>query len=215
MLDDRTKAGGFGAQRGRVGSYRHLFADITDRQLEIEASFFAGDDANAVASDGLESGQHDLDAVLARRQPRDRVNALGCRHGEAGLVSGDIAHRNRSPRYRRAGLIDNGASDLGTGDLREHDRWRGDQQRENAERTNTRVCTQATHSAPPQWSLGRLYSALKGESNRLDSIRYHRLMRFPPCLREFRGPLAPDRHRLEPARQFARGLRAVRRILGQ
>ena len=40
-------------------------------------------------------------------------------------------------------------------------------------------------------------------------------MRFPPCPREFRGPLASDRHRLEPARQFARGLRPVRRVLGQ
>jgi hypothetical protein len=33
-------------------------------------------------------------------------------------------------------------------------------------------------------------------------------MRFPPRAREFRGPLAYDRHRLEPVRQFARGLRA-------
>ena len=40
-------------------------------------------------------------------------------------------------------------------------------------------------------------------------------MRFPPCPREFRSPLAADRHGPEPARQFARGLRPVRRILGQ
>jgi Tol biopolymer transport system component len=51
--------------------------------------------------------------------------------------------------------------------------------------------------------------------NFFDELRRIAPVRFPPCPRERRGPLAPDRHRLEPARQLARGLRPVRRILGQ
>ena len=40
-------------------------------------------------------------------------------------------------------------------------------------------------------------------------------MRFPPCPCEFRSPRLPDGHGLEPARQFASRLRALRRVLGQ
>jgi len=45
--------------------------------------------------------------------------------------------------------------------------------------------------------------------------RGHRLMRFPPLPCELRWVHSPYRHGLEPARQFARGLRPVGRVLGQ
>ena len=76
VLDDRPEARGLRSHDRRVCGDRHLFANVSDREVEIDARLFAGRQADALAAHGLEAGELDIEAVLARRQARRGVDAL-------------------------------------------------------------------------------------------------------------------------------------------
>ena len=81
MLDDRAEARGVASRStGASAVTVTCFAHVADRELEIEANLLAGREADALAAHGLEARQLDVDAVLARRQARERVDAVAVGH---------------------------------------------------------------------------------------------------------------------------------------
>ena len=76
MLDDRPKAGGFGAHDRRVADDRHLFSNVSDADLEIDTRLFTGRQADALAAHRLEARQLEIEAVFARRQARGGVDTF-------------------------------------------------------------------------------------------------------------------------------------------
>ena len=116
VLDDRPEARGLRSHDRRVCDDRHLFANVADAEIEIDARLLAGRQADALAAHGLEAGELDVEAVFAGRQARGRVDAVAGGHDHslpirACFGDGDGRAGNGGP-----GLILHDAGDLaGTG----------------------------------------------------------------------------------------------------
>ena len=135
MLDDRPQAGGFGAHDRRVADDRHLFSNVSDADVEIDARFFSGRQADAFAAHRLEARQLEIEAVFARRQARGSVDTVAGGNDDAlpiglGFRDGDRCAGNGSPI-----LIFDTAGDFAGGDLRPC-RHRSNQKAEKRDKTD-------------------------------------------------------------------------------
>ncbi len=92
----------FGAQHRRVADHRHLFSHVADSELEVEARFFAGRQADAVAPHGLEPRELDVDAVLARGEGRYGVDALAGGRDDPLRLGADRGDRDGRAGHGRA-----------------------------------------------------------------------------------------------------------------
>ena len=68
VLDDRAEARGLRSHDRRVCDDRHLFSNVSDAEVEIDARLFTGREPDAFAAHGLERSELDIEAVLAGRQ---------------------------------------------------------------------------------------------------------------------------------------------------
>ena len=112
VLDDRPETRGLRPHDRRITDHGHQFPDIADAEVEIDADLFAGRQANALASHGLEPGKLDVEPVMAGRQARGGVDAIPGGHGyplNAGSCLGD---GNGGAGDGRPGLIFHPAGDL-------------------------------------------------------------------------------------------------------
>jgi hypothetical protein len=105
-------------QQRRLGAHVDDFGEIADVEHKIDDGMIAGGEMEAGARERLESGQHRVNLVVARRQERH--------HEAAGIVGGRLALRSRSrfhdgdgdARNRPAARILDGAGDGGAELLR-------------------------------------------------------------------------------------------------
>ena len=72
VLDDRPEARGLRSHDRRVCDDRHLFSNVSDAEIEIDARFFTGRKRTPSRRTGLKPGELDIEAVFARRQARRR-----------------------------------------------------------------------------------------------------------------------------------------------
>src|SRR5262249_19082850 len=80
MLDNGPEASGLRSYDRRVRDDRHLFSNIADAEVEIDSGLFASREPNALAPNGLEPCEVDVDAVLTGRQARGRVDTIASRN---------------------------------------------------------------------------------------------------------------------------------------
>ena len=76
VLDDRSEARGLRSHDRRVCDDRHLFSNVSDTEIEIDARLLTGRETDAFAAQGLEARELDIEAVLARSQAGHRVHAI-------------------------------------------------------------------------------------------------------------------------------------------
>ena len=79
VLDDRPEARRLRSHDRRVGDDGHLFANVSDAEIEVDARLLTGRQTDALAAHGFEARKLDIEAVLARRQARRGVDAIATR----------------------------------------------------------------------------------------------------------------------------------------
>src|SRR6185436_16603802 len=102
VLDHGPETSGLRSHDRRISDDRHLFSNVADNQVEIDACFFAGLETNALTPHGLEPGDLDLETVIAGREARGGVDAVSGGHGDtpiirSGVRDGDGRSRNGRP----------------------------------------------------------------------------------------------------------------------
>ena len=119
VTDDGAEAGGLGAEDRRLCRDGELLADVADGQIEIDARLLAGRQVDAGTAHRLEAGEHDVDAVLAGRQARRRVDAVAAGDHDPPAIGADLGHRERRAGDRASGGILHQAGDFTGGELGE------------------------------------------------------------------------------------------------
>ncbi len=111
VLNDGPEACGLASRDRRIGNDRHLLANITDAEVEVDSRLFAGLEANAGAPDGLESGELDVETVFAGRQACGGVDAIDGRNGDPPSIRSRVGDGDGGPWHGRAGLVSDDAGD--------------------------------------------------------------------------------------------------------
>ena len=112
VLDHRSEARGLRSHDRRISDDRHLFSNIADAEVEIDACLFASRETNALAPHGLEPRELDVEAVLAGRQARSRVDAIASGDGDSLQIRPCFGDGNRRAGNGRPSLIFHNAGDL-------------------------------------------------------------------------------------------------------
>ena len=125
VLDDRPEARGLRSHNRRVCDDRHLFSNVSDAEIEIDARLFTRRETNALAAHGFEARELDIEAVLARRQAGGGVDAIAGGDDHSLQIrpcfgDGDRRAGNGGPR-----LIVHKAGDFAGSRLRTGGRHRG------------------------------------------------------------------------------------------
>ena len=94
------------------GHDRHLFLNVSDAEIEIDPRFFTGREANALAAHGFETGELDIEPVLAGRQARGGVDAVARGHHHSLQIRPSLRDRDGRAGNGGPGLIVHHAGDL-------------------------------------------------------------------------------------------------------
>ena len=112
VLDNRSEARGLPSHDRRISDDRHLFPNIADAEVEIDACLFASRETNALAPHGFEPWELDVEAVVAGRQARGGIDAIATGDGDSLKIRPCIGDRDRRAGNSRPGLIFHNAGDL-------------------------------------------------------------------------------------------------------
>ena len=112
VLDDRPEARGLRSHNRRVCDDRHLFSNVSDAEIEIDARFFTGREANALAAHGFETCELDIEPVLAGRQARGGVDTIARGHHHSLQIRPCLRDRDGRAGNGSPDLIVHHAGDL-------------------------------------------------------------------------------------------------------